>query len=576
MWRYVRHHPVRHGVIFLSVVFAVACTVIGSYATRYLVDTLTAHAHGPMGPVWHAVTLLAVLIACDNMSWRVGGWYASHAFVEVTGDLRRDLFRYLTAHSAPYFSDRMPGALAARIGTAATASFTLESLATWNVLPPCLNVALSITLLATVSPVMAVVIVVLAAALALLMFRMAESGRSHHQLFASEAATVDAEMLDVVSSMPLVRSFGMVGRERERLAGVIEREMGARGRSLRYLEKLRLVHAVLTALLTAGLLIWVVLLWHSGAASIGDVVMVITLGFMILHGTRDLAVALVETIQHTARLEEALSALLVPHDMKDDPHALTFEAHPRGEIIFDDVTFAYPGGETPVLDHFNLHIRAGTRVGLVGRSGSGKSTVIGLLQRMRFVQGGAILVDGLDTRRLTEESLRASMSVVPQDVTMLRRSVLENIRYGKPEASEDEVIAAATAAGCLDFIEAMPEGFATEVGDRGVKLSGGQRQRIAIARAFLRNAPILILDEATSALDSESEQHVQAALDRLMMGRTVIAVAHRLSTLKTFDRIVVMQYGRIVQDDSPQMLERMDGPYRDLLSRQAMSLDDVI
>jgi len=576
MWRYVLHHPVRHGIIFLSVVFAVACTVVGTYATRYLVDTLTAHASGPMGPVWHAVVVLAVLIACDNLSWRVGGWAASHAFVQVTGDLRRDLFRYLTAHSVPYFSDRMPGALAARIGTAATASFTLESLATWNVLPPCLNVALSITLLGTVSPVMAAVIVVLAGLLAFLMFRMAESGRSYHQSFASQAALVDAEMLDVVSSMPLVRSFGMIGRERERLADVIGQEMGARGRSLRYLEKLRLVHAVLTAMLTAALLVWVVMLWHWGQASIGDVVMVITLGFMILHGTRDLAVALVETIQHTARLEEALSSLLVPHDMKDHPEAEAFRAPPRGEIIFQSVDFSYPGSDTPVLDHFNLHITAGTRVGLVGRSGSGKSTLIGLLQRMRFVQGGAILVDGQDIGMLTEESLRASMSVVPQDVTLLRRSVLENIRYGKPEATEDEVIAAAKAAGCMDFIEAMPEGFATEVGDRGVKLSGGQRQRIAIARAFLRNAPILILDEATSALDSESEQHVQAALDRLMMGRTVIAVAHRLSTLKHFDRIVVMQMGRIVQDDAPGVLERVDGPYRDFLSRQAMTVGDVI
>lgn len=231
------------------------------------------------------------------------------------------------------------------------------------------------------------------------------------------------------------------------------------------------------------------------------------------------------------------------------------------------MTFAYPGGE-PVLAHFNLHITAGSRVGLVGRSGSGKSTVLALLQRMRFVQSGSVLIDGQDIRDLTDDALRACLSVVPQDVSLLHRSVMENIRYGRPDASDEAVRAAAAAAGCATFIDALAEGFETIVGDRGVKLSGGQRQRIAIARAFLRNAPILVLDEATSALDTESEEHVQRALDRLMVGRTVIAVAHRLSTLRNFDRIVVMQDGRIAEDGSPAQLERQNGLYSQFLNRQ--------
>ena len=243
-------------------------------------------------------------------------------------------------------------------------------------------------------------------------------------------------------------------------------------------------------------------------------------------------------------------------------------------MVFDDVTYAYPGG-SPILDGFNLRVEGGTRVGLVGRSGSGKTTVLALLQRLRYIQGGRLLIDGVELRSLTEEALRSVISVVPQDVSLFHRSVMENIRYGKPEASDDEVRVAAENAGCSDFIEDMPEGYSTEVGDRGVKLSGGQRQRLAIARAFLRNAPILLLDEATSALDSESEQKVQEALERLMVGRTVIAVAHRLSTLRDFDRIIVMQSGRVLQDGSPAQLERIEGPYRDLLSLQAVSLEDV-
>jgi ATP-binding cassette subfamily B protein len=227
-----------------------------------------------------------------------------------------------------------------------------------------------------------------------------------------------------------------------------------------------------------------------------------------------------------------------------------------------------------VLHGFGLHIEPGERVGLVGRSGSGKSTVLALLQRTRDADNGRVLVDGIDVTALTQESLHEAISVVPQDVMLFARSVLENIRYGRPEATEEEVYAAAAAAGC-EFIHALPDGFATMAGDRGVKLSGGQRQRLAIARAFLRDAPILLLDEATSALDSESEQAVQRALDQLMTGRTVIAVAHRLSTLRDFDRIVVMDAGHILQDGPPGVLQRTPGPYRELLRRQAFQLEET-
>ena len=575
MFRYVMHHKLHHLTILASVLVAVAAVVGSSYAVNNLVNTLTAYHGGSMRPVWSAVALLGILIAVDNMAWRIGGWVSTYAFVEVTGDLRRDLFRHLTGHAPSYFADRMPGTLAGRITATSNAMFTLENLTTWNVLPPCLNVGFSILLMITVSPLMAAVLIVLAALISMLMFRLAAGGRPLHHRYASEAARVDGELLDIINNMPLVRAFGATGRERVRFSRRMQGEMSSRGTSLRYLEKLRLLHAVMTAFLTAGLLIWAVLLWRHHAASVGAVVMVTTLGFMILHGTRDLAVALVETIQHVARLAEALSTLLLPHDMPDAPDAGGFQAQPRGEIVFEHVSYAYPGTAS-VLDDFSLRVEAGSRIGLVGRSGSGKTTVLALLQRLRYVEAGRVLIDGKELTSLTEEALRAVISVVPQDVSLFHRSVMDNIRYGKPEAADEEVRAAAEAAGCREFIEAMPDGFDTEVGDRGVKLSGGQRQRIAIARAFLRNAPILLLDEATSALDSESEQKVQQALDRLMVGRTVVAVAHRLSTLRDFDRIVVMQSGRVLQDGAPTVLERSEGAYRELLSRQAMSLEDVL
>ncbi len=261
-------------------------------------------------------------------------------------------------------------------------------------------------------------------------------------------------------------------------------------------------------------------------------------------------------------------ALLVPHALPDHPQA-TKLLPGTGAVRFERVGFACPK-RGAVLSEFDLDIAPGQRVGLVGYSGAGKSTVLSLLQRFYAVQAGRVLVDGQDIARVTQESLREQLAIVPQEVSLFHRTVLENIRYARPEASEREVLAAAEMAHCRDFIEKLPQGFDTMVGDRGVMLSGGQRQRIAIARALLKDAPILLLDEATSALDSESERAIQSALDGLMRGRTVIAIAHRLSTLASFDRIVVMDHGRIIDDGPPDVLAARSGPYRDLLRQQRL------
>jgi len=298
-------------------------------------------------------------------------------------------------------------------------------------------------------------------------------------------------------------------------------------------------------------------------------VLVCTLGMSVLHATRDLAVALVDATQHLARLSEALVTLLLPHELTDHPEAVPLQR--RGaRVIFETVAFSYPHGR-PLFGNFSLELQPDQRIGLVGPSGGGKSTLFALLQRFYDVQSGRILIDGQDIARVTQDSLRAAISVVPQDTSLFQRSVMENIRYSRPDATDEEVLQAAIAARC-EFIEALPNGFATRVGERGLKLSGGQRQRIAIARGFLKKAPILLLDEATSALDSESEEAIRDALERLMRGRTVIAIAHRLSTLRSFDRIVVLQEGRIVQDGPPDALIRREGIYRELVMREMSRL----
>src|SRR6266516_5857082 len=562
--RYLRRRRAAHVVIVSAVVAAVACSVGTQYGVKYLVDALAA---GPdhSGGVWLAFIFLISLIASDVLLWRVASWTASFTFVGVTGDLRRDIFLHLTSHAPSYFVDRLPGMLTSRITSTSNAVYTVENMFVWNVLPPCIATIVAITLIGTVSLPMAAGMIVIASVVVAAMFRIAAAGKPLHDDFADKAAAVDGEMVDVINNMPLVRAFCGLSHEHDRFDATVNRELTARGRSLRYLEKLRLTHAAVTVVLTIALLVWAIVLWQRGSASTGDVVLVCTLGLCILSATRDLAVALVDITQHFARLTEAIATLLLPHELRDHPQAEPL-VKSGAAIAFNNISFQYPGG-VQVFDKFSLRIQPGQRVGLVGQSGGGKSSLFVLLQRFYDVQQGSITIDGQDISRVTQQSLRQAISVVPQDISLFHRSILENIRYGRPNATDNEVLRAAIAARC-DFVETLPEGLATMVGDRGVKLSGGQRQRIAIARAFLKDAPILLLDEATAALDSESEEAIREALARLMRGRTVIAIAHRLATLRNFDRVVLLRAGKIIEDGPPDLLMQGKGPYRELVARE--------
>ncbi len=566
LWRYIRRRPKAHLTILIAVLAAVGCSISTQYGLKVLIDALSSSSGTP----WPAFMLLIALIAGDNLSWRLAGWLANSTFVGVTGDLRGELFRHLTGHAPSFFADRMPGTLASRITAASNAVYALETMFIWNVLPPCVATLGAMAYLFSVSTPMTAAVLAVSAVLVVILFRLAARGAPLHRDFADHAAVVDGEMVDVIANLPLVRAFGGLRREHRRLDGTISREMSSRRRSLYYLEKLRLFHAAVTAVLTALLLAWALHLWQIGAATTGDIVLVSTLGFSILHATRDLAVALVDTTQHFARLSEAVSTLLLPHTLRDVPSAPSLIRR-RGAVVFDNIHFTYPDGRK-VFDGFNLKIEPGERVGLVGESGGGKSTLFALLQRFHDLDEGRIAIDGQDVAKVTRESLWESIALVPQDISLLNRSVIENIRYGRPDAPEHLAVEAADAARCSDFIAALPHGYATVIGDRGVKLSGGQRQRIAIARAILKNAPILLLDEATSALDTDSEVAIREALDRLMEGRTVLAIAHRLASLRDFDRIVVMRGGRIIEEGPPNQLIVRNGAYRALLDKERRRL----
>ncbi len=562
---YVWRRPWSHLTVLISVLCAVGCAIGSQYAVKTLVDVLST-GNPSESALWGAVAVLLGLVAGDNLLWRLAGWVATYAFVGLGGDLRLDLFDHLSGHGTRYFADRFPGALAARITTAANAAWSIESALTWNTIPPAAAVVSSIAVLGVIDWQITAVLFVIILALGLVIGRLASRGRHLHQHFAGRAAAVTGNLTDVVSNMGLVRAFGAARREQERLSRDIEREMSAQRASLRSLERLRLLHAVAVFTVTAGVLAWSVSLWRAGLITTGDVVLTTTLGFTVLHASRDFAMAMVDLTQHFAKLEEAVLVLGLPHEMQDAPDAKPL-IDLGGSVAFRSVCFSYPNGER-VLQDFGLHIPSGQKVGLVGRSGAGKSTILSLLQRLYDPDSGQVLIDEQDIAKVTQHSLRHAIAVVQQDISLFHRSVRENLRYSRPDASDEDVLRAAEAARCTEFIARLPQGFDTIIGERGLKLSGGERQRLAIARAFLRNAPIILLDEATSALDSESEQSIQEALMRLVKGRTVIAIAHRLSTLDSFDRILVLERGRIVEDGSSAELLRSKGIYSRMYMRQ--------
>jgi len=565
--RYIWRHRTAHGVIVLAVIGAAVASVGARYSLKYLVDAM-GDGPGRLAAVWSAVVIFGVCVAADNLLWRVGGWVAARVFPAIGAELRLDLLDHLLGQSARYFNDRFSGALASRVMTVSNGIFTLGNLFIWNVLPAAAATIGAIVGLATVDLWMAVALAVAAAVVAIGIAAASARGRPLNQAFAERAAEVGGEVVDVVANHGIVRVFANRARETARLGGAMRGEATAQRRALLYIEKLRLTHAAIVALFSTAILAWSISLWAKGAISAGDVVVCGTFTLALLQASRDLAVAIVDVNHHWSRVGEAVATLTLPHDLPDHPEASEF-APAGGQILFEGVSFSHAGeASEPVLDGIELRIAAGERVGVVGPSGAGKSTLLALLQRLYPVSRGRILLDGQDIAELRQESLRRAIATVPQDISLFNRSILDNIRYGRPDAPDGEVIAAARAAQCDDFIRRLPQGYQTLVGEHGIRLSVGQKQRVAIARAILADAPIILLDEATSALDSESENAVQAALAELMRGRTILAVAHRLSTLAGFDRVIVIADGRIVEDGPPDLLRRRGGVFARLWQGQ--------
>ncbi|MGF6994839.1 ATP-binding cassette subfamily B protein [Paraburkholderia sp. GAS32] len=379
-------------------------------------------------------------------------------------------------------------------------------------------------------------------------------------------------LADAVSCNGVVKAFGAEAREEALLERVIvkwrhrTRRTWIRGTINGGVQGSMLV-AIQAAILGAALLLWV-----RGEASVGDITFALTMFFMLQGYLRDVGMHIRNLQRSVNDMEELVSLESQPLGIEDRPGAGPI-AIGKGEIRFEHVTFHYGAKATPLYDNFSVRIAPGERVGLVGHSGSGKTTFIKLIQRLYDISEGRITIDGQDIARVRQASLRSQIAIVQQEPVLFHRSLAENIAYARLGASRAEIERAAKLASAHGFIAALPQGYDTLVGERGIKLSGGERQRVAIARAFLADAPILILDEATSSLDSESEVLIQQAMERLMMGRTTLVVAHRLSTVRALDRLLVLDKGKVIEEGSHEALIRLEnGLYRRLFERQALEL----
>ncbi|MBI3381076.1 MAG: ABC transporter ATP-binding protein [Aquabacterium sp.] len=389
---------------------------------------------------------------------------------------------------------------------------------------------------------------------------------------ADARSTMTGRITDAYTNIATVKLFSHTNREANYARSAMKDFMQTVHAQMRLVSGFEVVNHSLSMLLilsTAGLSLW---LWSQGQVGIGAVAAATAMALRLNGISHWMMWEVAMLFEHIGTIQDGINTLARPHKVEDAPQARPLQVQ-QGDIRFQNVHFAY-GGERAVIDGLNLHIQPGEKIGLVGRSGAGKSTIVNLLLRFYDVEGGQVLIDGQDIGRVTQDSLRAQIGMVTQDTSLLHRSVRDNILYGRPDASDADMVQAAIKAEAHEFIQTLsdPKGrtaYDAHVGERGVKLSGGQRQRIAIARVMLKDAPILLLDEATSALDSEVEAAIQASLYRLMEGKTVVAIAHRLSTIAAMDRLIVLDHGRIVEEGDHASLLAQGGLYARLWAHQS-------
>jgi ATP-binding cassette, subfamily B, bacterial len=557
------------GMVLFETVNSTAGILI-PYAMARLIRAVTGgHTGGPLrsGALLSALLLFIGLAVLEVLASRAAGYCQVTVGPRQRQAVTRALYAYLQHHSHRYLHNDFAGALAHKISETSLGVSQIVWAVLFDFWPMAIVFLVATVVLWSAYPGLALFIGAWAVAFVSLSWFLATRARPFAVTAAAARSDTAGKVVDAVTNLTNTRLFARLGFERGYLDRQLQQELTIISRSNHYAEAVRWFQFTAALILKIGTLCYALLLWSRGVISVAEFVMAATTALLIINEARNLSRRFLEFFEYVGNVSNGVHTIVRPHEIVDLPGAVP-ASFTRGAIELRHVNFAYEGGATVFRD-LSVRIPAGQRVGLVGYSGSGKSTFVSLILRLYEPQSGSVLIDGVDIRRVTQESLHTHLGLIPQDPSLFHRSLMENIRYGREGASDEEVIAAARRAHAHDFIENVPGGYAALVGERGVKLSGGQRQRVAIARVVLKNAPILILDEATSSLDSVTERAIQDTLSDLMRDRTVLVVAHRLSTIAHLDRILVFDAGRIVEDGSHAELLAAGGLYETLWTRQA-------
>ncbi len=570
IWYFVK--PYKYwflAIIGLSLIWAVN-EAFFAYFIKWLVNDLTM-----MDAAKETVSLLAIkplvlifiLWTLMDIAMRVQGFMMRAIMPRFRAHIRESVFSYVQQHSHRYFSERFAGKIANKLSDLPNSSERIVEIICVNFIPIIFTLGLALILLWNANPKFAVIMMIWFCLHMGALFAFAPSCNRLFGEHADAVSTLNGKVVDCLSNIMNVRLFSRIKFEKEYFATFQQEEITKARKALWNLELMRVIQGASGLFLIFVMLITLIKGWQQGWVTLGDFSLIGILSFNMLGMIWWLSFQIMQVFKEVGTLEAALSLVVKPLEIVDDVHAKPLVVT-RGEIKFNKVGFYYHQTHS-LFENKSITIDAGEKVGLVGFSGAGKSTFVNLILRFYDVYSGEILIDGQDIKKVTLDSLYENIAMIPQDTSLFHRSLMENIRYGRINATDEEVIHAAKLAHCHEFITKLPENYAALVGERGVKLSTGQRQRIAIARAILKNAPILILDEATASLDSVTEELIQDSLEKLMENKTTIVIAHRLSTLSHMDRILVFENGEIIESGTQTELLAKSGHFAKLWHMQA-------